>query len=417
MGADDLRAGGLPVPPAGDDPGGAIAGPRVLHLDHTAVAGGAELALARMLSAGPSWHPFLLTPPTTGPAFDRLDGAVERGVSGIPQPAGVSSGRRGATIAAAASLLVQAAATRVHREYRRADLVDANSARAAAYGALAARASRTPFVVHLRDTVDAAALGEVGSAIMRRLVLPRADGVVGNSRLTLQTALPFLRPGAATVVIPSASGLRAGPPVPGPREPGPLRVGMLARIDPWKGQALLIEAFAAAFPGDTVLEIAGAAPFGHEDHREELRTQAERLGVADRVAFLGHVDDVDALLARWDVAVQYSTRPEPLGQNVLQYLAAGRAVVVADEGGPVEWVDDGVNGLRAAPRDVPALTAALRRIGGDPVLRARLASAAAATPGLLSDAEVVDAHALFYAEVLHRRDGMRRGGLSPAAHR
>lgn len=228
---------------------------------------------------------------------------------------------------------MQAAATRVHREYRRADLVDANSARAAAYGALAARASRTPFVVHLRDTVDAAALGEVGSAIMRRLVLPRADGVVGNSRLTLQTALPFLRPGAATVVIPSASGLRAGPPVPGPREPGPLRVGMLARIDPWKGQALLIEAFAAAFPGDTVLEIAGAAPFGHEDHREELRTQAERLGVADRVAFLGHVDDVDALLARWDVAVQYSTRPEPLGQNVLQYLAAGRAVVVADEGG------------------------------------------------------------------------------------
>jgi glycosyltransferase involved in cell wall biosynthesis len=425
MGIDDVRAGGLPVPsddadPADGgepadvgDPADVIASMRILHLDHTAVAGGAELALARMLSADPPWRPFLLTPPTTGPAFDRLEGKVGRGVSGIPQPAGVSSGRRGATIAAAGSLLIQAAATRAHPAFRSTHLVDANSARSAAYGALAARLSRTPFVVHLRDTVDAVALGSVGHTIMRRLVLPRADGVVANSRLTLQTALPFLRPGAVTAVIPSASGLRRAVPPGGAREPGPLRVGMLARIDPWKGQALLIEAFAAAFADDTVLELAGSAPFGHAGHRDDLRDEADRLGVGDRVVLLGHVDDVDALLARWDVAVQYSTRPEPLGQNVLQYLAAGRAVVVADEGGPVEWVDDGVNGLRVAPRDVPALTSALRRLAGDPALRLRLETAAAATPGLLPDAEVARAHARFYADVLRRR----RAGASTASRR
>jgi glycosyltransferase involved in cell wall biosynthesis len=403
MGIDDLQTPAVSGPSGGGDLTGSVASTRVLHLDHTAVAGGAELALVRMLAVEPPWNPFVLTPPTGGGVFGRLDGTVARGTAGIRQPAGVSSGGRGATIGAAWRLFVQAAATRTHREYRRAGLIDANSARAAAYGALAVRGSRKPFVVHLRDTVDVAALGNAGYALMSRVVLPRADGVVANSRMTLETAMPFLRSGAVTAVIPSASGLRPVSTDPGAREPGPLRIGMLARIDPWKGQALLIEAFAAAFAEDAVLEIAGSAPFGHERHADELRELAERFGVADRVVMLGHVDDIGTLLVRWDVAVQYSTRPEPLGQNVLQYLAAGRAVVVADEGGPVEWVDDGVNGLRVPPRDTAALADALRRLAADPALRRRLATSAATTPGLLTDAEVAAAHGRFYAEILRRR--------------
>jgi len=402
MGIDDIRATADSGAFAAGDPDEPIASTRVLHLDHTAAAGGAELALVRMLSAEPPWRPYVLTPPTGGGVFDRLDGMVPRGAGGIRQLAGASSGRRGAILDAMWRLLVQAAATRVHRAFRSADVVDANSARSAAYGALAVVGSRKPFVVHLRDTVDRTALGGVGYRLMSRLVLPRADGVVANSRMTLQTALPFLRSGAVTAVIPSASGLRPVPVDQGLRRRGPLRVGMLARIDPWKGQALLIDAFAAAFTDDAVLEIAGSAPFGHERHLDDLRAQAERLGVADRVILLGHVDDVVALLERWDIAVQYSTRPEPLGQNVLQYLASGRAVVVADEGGPVEWVDDGVNGLRVPPRNVAALADTLRRLAEDPARRLRLASAAATTPGLLTDAEVGAAHARFYADVLHR---------------
>jgi glycosyltransferase involved in cell wall biosynthesis len=386
----------------------------VLHLDHTAAAGGAELALVRMLVAGVPWRPYVLTPPVDAGVLDRLDGVVARGTGGVRQPAGVSSGRRRAMVAAVWRLFAQAVATRLHPQFRRAHLLDANTARAAAYGALAVRGSRKPFVVHLRDTVDEPALGSWGFQLMSRVVLPRADGVVANSHATLRTALPFLRAGVPGTVIPSASGLQISRTVPGDRQPGPLRIGMLARIDPWKGQTLLIEAFAAAFTDDSVLELAGSAPFGHEAHLEELRERARVLGVADRVVFLGHVDDIEPLLERWDIAVQYSTRPEPLGQNVLQYLASGRAVVVADEGGPVEWVQDNVNGLRVPPREVGALADALRALAGDPAFRLRLASAAAATPGLLEDAEVALAHARFYLEVLGRqRGGARRGVKRP----
>jgi glycosyltransferase involved in cell wall biosynthesis len=376
-------------------------GLRVAHLAHTTVAGGAEFALVRMLRVDPPWQPAVLLPAVDGAgAFADLPPTVPRSARGVRQPAGVSSGGRLLMLDAAARLIVQAVVTRVDRRFRSADILDANTARAAAYGALAARTSRLPFVVHLRDLVEPESLGRFGYEMMTRVALPRANGVVANSRATLDSARPFLRSGALTAVIPSAAGLVFGEPR-AQRRPGPLRVGMLARIDPWKGQLLLLEAFASALRGtDAVLEFAGAPFFGHEPYERCLRDRTDELGLSDRVRFLGQVDDVHALLGGWDIAVQASTRVEPLGQNVLQYLAAGCAVVVADEGGPTEWVANERNGLRFAPRDAASLAAAIERLAGDPELRGRLGSAAAATEGLLDDEGVARAHARFYADLL-----------------
>ncbi|WES63889.1 glycosyltransferase [Microbacter sp. GSS18] len=374
---------------------------RVLHLDHTSAAGGAEYALKRMLVTGPPWQPLLLVPPSgRGGVYADLPGRAPVRVAGVAQRAGVSAGGALPALAALGRLLAQAVVTRLHPGFRTADIVDANTARAAAYGSLAALTSRRPLVVHLRDMVEPEALGGFGFALMSRVALRRADGVIANSRATLESARPFLRPDAVTAVIPSASGLiRASEPR--RADARPVTVGMLARVDPWKGQLLLLEAFADACAGTGArLEIAGGAPFGHEGHLDSLRSRAVELGVAEQVAFLGHVEDTAAALARWDVAVQASLRPEPLGQNVLQYLAAGCATVVADEGGPTEWVVDGDNGLRFTPRDRVSLAGALRRLAEDADLRARLGASAVRTPGLLSDAEVARAHADLYAAVL-----------------
>lgn len=419
---------------------------RVLHLDHTGAPGGAEFALLRMLRARPPWAPVLdVAPPAergSADVYAALPERIPRRTAGVAQPAGASAGGPMTALAVGSRVLAQAIVVRCSRAFRGADLVDANTARSSAYGALAVRATRKAFVVHLRDLVEPGALGRAGHALMVRVVLPRADGVVANSRATLESARPHLRAGVPAEVIPSASGLRvrattdaaSEPATPEPATPepaapewaapewaapaGPIRtVGMLARIDPWKGQAQLLEAFAQAFRdrGEVRLQLAGAAPFGHESFADALRRRAEELGVGDRLDLLGHVDDVDALLAAWDVAVQASTRPEPLGQNVLQYLAAGRAVIAADEGGPAEWIDDGVNGLLVPPRDVDALADALERLDADPGLRARLAAAAAATPGLLDDAAVTRAHAAFYERVLASVAARRSAsGPSPA---
>jgi len=343
---------------------------RIVHLDHTSVVGGAEFALLRMLRAHPNWSPVLLVAPATGRGLGIYDGVppeIPLQVVGIRQPAGASTGRLRAALSVGFRVAAQAVAVRCTRAFRHADLVDANTARAAAYGALAVRWPHKPFVVHLRDLVEPDALGPAGHSLMVRLVLPRADGVIANSHATLASALEHLRPGVPAEVIPSASGLRRGGTTGLPAGDGPVRtVGMLARIDPWKGQHVLLEAFARVFGGrDVRLQLAG-----------------------------------EALIARWDLAVQASTRPEPLGQNVLQYLAAGRAVIAVDEGGPAEWITDGVNGLLVPPRDPATLAAALSRLDSDAALRSRLAAAAAATPGLLDDEAVTHAHEAFYERVL-----------------
>ena len=56
-------------------------------------------------------------------------------------------------------------------------------------------------------------------------------------------------------------------------------------------------------------------------------------------------------------------------------MAAGKPVIAARSGGTPEVVLDGVTGLLHPPEDIDALGAALRRLAGDPALRARLGAA------------------------------------------
>ncbi|MBO0980985.1 glycosyltransferase family 4 protein [Microbacterium sp. SD291] len=360
------------------------------------------MALARLLSVEPGWHADVMLPADDGEdAFVDLPSSARRWVCGVRQNAGGSSASPLRMIDVGIRLLVQAAVTRWHPTVRNSDLIVANSTRAAAYAALALRGTDKPFVVHLRDHVSADSLGTFGHRLMTQLILPRADGVIANSNGTLETAAPYIRRNAVSAVIPSPAGLGE---VHDPKRSGDaLRVGMLARIDPWKGQMLLLEAFALAFPkGAEQLDIAGGSPFMHDDFLAQLKRRAGELGVADRVNFLGHVDDIAPLLAGWDIAVQSSLRPEPLGQNVLQYLASGTATIVADEGGPTEWVQHDVNGLRVRPRDVDALSSAMRALAADPARRRRLAARAASTQGLMDDREIAENHARAYGDVLRR---------------
>ncbi|MCA1305479.1 glycosyltransferase family 4 protein [Microbacterium esteraromaticum] len=387
------------------------ASPHIVHLAHTTAAGGAELALKRLLDTKPDWEPSLLIP---AEEEENVFVGVSTSTGGVRQLSGASRSGALRALGLGTRLLVQAGITRWHPAVRHSDLVVANSTRSAAYGALAVLGTRRPFVVHLRDHISPEALGAVGYRIMTRLVLPRANGVVANSRGTLDTARGFLHDDAVVAVIPSPSGL--GRLQRHSRGDGPLRIGMLARLDPWKGQLALLDAFAQAFPdGDEQLDLAGAALFEHAEFADELRVHAEELGIADRVNLLGHVHDIAPLLATWDVAVQYSLRAEPMGQNVLQCLAAGTAVVVADEGGPTEWVRHEHNGLRAAPRDTGALADALRRLADDPALRQRLSATAVRTPGLLGDAEIAAIHAGVYRDVITLAAADRHAATGRAA--
>ncbi|WP_309067376.1 glycosyltransferase family 4 protein [Microbacterium sp.] len=379
----------------------------VAHVAHTAERGGAELALARVLASDcRQWRARLVVPgPLRGGAFDGLPGdglaGVEVRAEGAPQPPGASRATPWAAIRFALSLVRQAYRTRRSGAFRGAQVVHANSTRAAVYASLGLLGTRTPLVVHLRDRVEAEAIGRFGLLAFRLTAARRAKGFIANSSATAATIRPLLRADQFVEVVPSAIGvLRADAAVGGADASvrrGPVRIGMVARLDPWKGQEQLIRAYAAAdIEGRATLTLIGSAAFGHEAYESRLRTLVGQLGLRD-VTFAGFRTDVQDRIDHLDVCVQYSTRPEPLGQNVLQYLARGRAVIAAAEGGPLEWVTDGVNGLLVPPNDIASLSDALRRLVDDAPLRATLGAGALATEGLPTDCEVSRAHARVFA--------------------
>ncbi|MGE0254426.1 MAG: glycosyltransferase [Alphaproteobacteria bacterium] len=139
------------------------------------------------------------------------------------------------------------------------------------------------------------------------------------------------------------------------------------RLHENKGFDVLLAAL-AALPG-VWLWLAGEGPEGAALHR-----QAESLGVAGRVRFLGWRDDVPALMAAADVYV-CSSRHEPLGNVVLEAWAAGRPVVAADVAGPGRLIEDGRTGLLVPAEDASALAAAIGALLSD---RSRAAAIAAA---------------------------------------
>jgi glycosyltransferase involved in cell wall biosynthesis len=202
-----------------------------------------------------------------------------------------------------------------------------------------------------------------------------ADMVIANSETTRQT----LDPRARSVVVSPAVALAS--PGPAPASPnGPLVVGMISRVAPWKGQDVFLRAFAQAFPeGRQRAVIVGAPLFGEAEvaYGDGLTRLAEELGVADRVEFRGHRDDIAAELLSMDVLVHASTIPEPFGQVVIEGMSARLPVVAARGGGPEEVITEGVDGMLYPPGDIAALAQALAHLDAEPSLRAQLGTSAA----------------------------------------
>jgi glycosyltransferase involved in cell wall biosynthesis len=160
-------------------------------------------------------------------------------------------------------------------------------------------------------------------------------------------------------------------PDPSARAPRPT-FAYLGRLKRYKGVHLCIEAFARAALPEAVLEIAGAG-----EYRPDLEQLARSLGVADRVRFLGRIDEAAkvALLRRaW--AFVFASPKEGWGITNLEAGASGTPVVASNSPGIRESVVDGETGYLVPHGDVQSMAGAMARIAGDPALVTRLGAAA-----------------------------------------
>lgn len=352
---------------------------RVALVNHSARLGGGERSLVRIARRyDPARVQAVVVLGEEGPLAERLR-QLGIDVLVLPLDPRVSE-RRKDTLGAAgladptALRLLRASVWRLRGELRRRriELVHTNSLKAHVWGGLAGRLAGARVLWHVRDHVAAPYLPQVAATSVRLLarVIPHHLAAVSESvARSVGTPASVIHQG---VQLPESNGA--------PRTDGRLRVGIVGRIAPWKGQDVFIaaaERLAASLP-DVEFVIAGAPLFGEDAFERTLRRRVARAGLEDRVRFLGFCQDVWAVYRELDVAVHASTLPEPYGNVVLEAMASETPIVAAAAGGVLEIVEDGRTGVLVPPGDPIALAAAVERLLGDPHERDRLARAARA---------------------------------------
>ena len=176
-------------------------------------------------------------------------------------------------------------------------------------------------------------------------------------------------------------------------------VGAVSRLSPQKAHRFMLDAAARVLPQ---VPEARFLLVGDGDQAEALRRQAIDLGIADRVVFAGHREDVPAVLGAIDVLCISSTyEGTPLA--LFEAMAAGKAIVSTAVDGCREVLEEGVTGLLVPPRDAPALAQGLLRTLLDASLRERLSSGARAASSRYDIRECVRQMEALYDEVLAER--------------
>jgi glycosyltransferase involved in cell wall biosynthesis len=255
------------------------------------------------------------------------------------------------------------------------DLVHTNSL-FCLYGAWAARAARCRHVWHIREIPPAI---PVARWVYAKMVLRLSDLIIPMTQSCGHGLFGKRLDNPKFQFLHDAIDLQEfGPHISGQRirselqiPDGTLLVGFVARLDPWKGLNVFIEAAAIVskqFPQAKFI-IAGGAPAGFEQHERQMNQLCQRLGLTDRVLFLGfkyRILDIPEVMSALDVFCHTSIRPEPFGLVLIEAMACARPVVAAAAGGPLEIVIDGETGFLTAPGSAEAHAKAVCRLLADP---------------------------------------------------
>lgn len=146
--------------------------------------------------------------------------------------------------------------------------------------------------------------------------------------------------------------------------------GIVATLRSWKGHADLLDAV-VGLEGDWRLLIVGDGP-----QRENLLARIADLKLGERVLMPGNQTDVLPWLQALDAFALPSYANEGVPQALMQAMLTGLPAVTTNIGGIPEVALEDDTALVVPPRDIPQLTAALRRLMADTELRHRLGTAA-----------------------------------------
>jgi glycosyltransferase involved in cell wall biosynthesis len=360
---------------------------RAVILNHSTAAvhlGGAERSLLRFveqwMAADPAFEPYFVTKAPTGLFVAELE---NRGWSfeavafeGWATPTSERSPRAERRDVAATIQIIDIL------RLIRPDVVITNTI-VAPFAAFAAKALDLPHVWFVREYGDldhglvfrsgrAATLADVG--LLSELVVANSQAVRDHleSHGVPSEKLRVVYPSVDATAVQGAAA--EAPPVAPFVRSDALRIAMIGRLAPGKGQARVIEAVGVLERRGIPAEVCFVGGGVDDDYRDDLRRRTDQLGIGHAVRFVGEQRNPWPFARAADVCVTASTI-EAFGRTTLEYMLLGRAVVATRGGGSTELVDDGVTGRLVDADDPEGFADAFAGYAADPGLARRHGSA------------------------------------------
>lgn len=119
-------------------------------------------------------------------------------------------------------------------------------------------------------------------------------------------------------------------------------VGIIGRIEEEKGQHILIDAIAKLKFLNIKAIIVGHAM--NENYLDGLKQKAKDLNLDKKIVFTGFTKEVNEHMKLCDVVI-LATKKETFGLVVVEAMMNNVCVIATNSGGPLEIIDDGINGL------------------------------------------------------------------------
>lgn len=349
---------------------------RILFVDHTPFAGGAQLALVRHLRYldRSYFTPVILCSSSVPKLVEKFQQA---GVKVFTVPFGRL---KVFPLVALGRLLVTAWRLGKVGRQEEVNLIVANSERAFYPALLVSFLAGKKLILWVRDfEYPRFLLGFFGRLVAKFVFVSRAVRDYYQGQAYPKAAIVYV--GTDLFCRPEGSaGLRAKWGL----KRDAIAIGFAGRLVSWKGAQIVLQA-AKMLKGEHFLDnrwkviIAGEG-YGQEgENTQELKDYVRRHSLEQTIEFVGFQEEPDPFYAALDIFVHPSLKPEPFATVVVEALAAGLPVVAAAAGGTLEVIKDGENGLFFPLGDAVALAEKLKRLLSDEALRRRLGAAARRT--------------------------------------
>lgn len=263
-------------------------------------------------------------------------------------------------------------------------IVHTHTSKAGILGRLAARIAGVPVIIHTpHGHVFYGYFGKGKTAfyiLLEKLAARITDKIITLTEREKREHVEFLRISEEKLtVIHSGVDMRKFPP--SSVDPGETKrktgipvgacvVGAVGRLTAVKGHIHLLAAAAKviAARSDTVFILLGDGEL-----KSELAEAANKLGIKEKVRFLGWRSDVADIMSAFDIFV-FPSLNEGMGKVLVEAMAAGKPIIASDVCGVADLITHGKNGLLVPPADPQALADGIESLLSDPARARELAA-------------------------------------------